>query len=397
MSAREVGTGLAHGPIPAATQEARHFPCAKTVTLSANTSWYLFNFRRSTITALVAAGYRVVCLTPEDAYSERLRELGSDWYPLPMDNAGSNPFKDAMLVRRFWRYYRALRPSAAFHFTVKNNVYGTWAAWSLGIPAVSNVSGLGTAFIRKGIVPAAARMLYRLSQPLAYRVFCQNDEDHRTLVDRRVVPHGKLRLLPGSGVDLLRFHPSLRDAGSTGPFRFLYAGRMLTDKGLNELVEAITGINSHGVRCTLSLCGFVSAGNVSAISQSTIDRWTTRPGILFLGPSDAMETVYARADCVVLPSYREGMPRSLLEAGAMGLPVVATNVPGCRSIISDGVNGLLCEARDVPSLQEALERMLGMPVEDRARMGNAGRARVEAEFDETLVVQAVLQVLEGLK
>lgn len=365
-----------------------------TITLSANTSWYLFNFRASTIRELVQAGYRVVCLSPPDDYSHRLNSLGCEWRALPMDNAGTHPGRDLALFWRFVRHYRRLRPLAAFHFTIKNNVYGTWAARALGIPAVNNVSGLGTAFIRPGLVASIVRGLYRLSQPLAHRVFCQNAEDFNLLHERRLVPADRLALLPGSGVDLQRFHPRLRVPRAAGaPLRLLYAGRMLADKGLHELIEAVHRINLSGVRCELSLCGFANAENVSAISQETLQQWAERPGIRWLGASDDMPGVYARADAVVLPSYREGMPRSLLEAAAMALPAVATNVPGCRHIVADNVNGLLCEARSADSLYNALERLHAMTDEERDRLGAAGRARVEDEFDERVVVKAALAVI----
>ncbi len=211
----------------------------QTVTISSNTSWYLYNFRASTIRRLLAEGYRVVCLSPEDDYSQKLiGDLGCEWVPLIMNNQGSNPFRDAGLVYQFWRYYRQLKPVAALHFTIKNNVYGTWAARTLGVPAINNVSGLGTAFIRSGLVPTIVRMLYKTSQPFAHRVFCQNEEDFAQLVESKLVAPKQLELLPGSGVDLDRFNPSLREA-HTGPFRFLYAGRMLADKGLNELIAAV--------------------------------------------------------------------------------------------------------------------------------------------------------------
>ncbi|MGV0953514.1 MAG: glycosyltransferase family 4 protein [Fluviibacter sp.] len=370
----------------------------QTICLSANTSWYLYNFRASTIRTFVDLGYRVVCLSPSDEYSTRLAELGADWRLLPIDNAGSNPVRDAALVLRFWRLYRSVRPIVAFHFTIKNNVYGTWAARSLGIPAVNNVSGLGTAFIRKGLVSAVVRGLYRLSQPLAHWVFCQNSEDFELLQQRRLVPANRLALLPGSGVDLLRFNPGLRRPRLAGqPLRLLYAGRMLADKGLHELIEAITRINAQSVRCELALCGFAGAANVSAINESKLQAWSQLPGVQWLGPSDAMPQVYADADAVVLPSYREGMPRSLLEAGAMGLPSVATDVPGCRNIVTDGVNGLLCEVRSSVSLQAAIEKLLTMDESERVQLGMNGRARVEAEFDERKVVDAALAVVREIE
>jgi len=274
-----------------------------TITLSANTSWYLFNFRASTIRALVKEGHRVVCLSPPDAYGPRLQELGCEWQPLPMDNAGAHPGRDLLLLWRFYSHYRRLRPAVVFHFTIKNNVYGTWASSLLGIPAVNNVSGLGTAFIRRGPVGALVRALYKLSQPLAARVFCQNAEDFDLLVEQRLVPVERLVLLPGSGVDLERFHPRLRAARAIGaPLRLLYAGRMLADKGLNELVAALAQVNAREVRCELTLCGFAGAENVSAIGEEQLQAWAQQPGVRWAGPSDDMPSVYAAADAVVLPS-----------------------------------------------------------------------------------------------
>lgn len=364
-----------------------------TITLSANTSWYLFNFRASTIRQLLASGYHVVCLSPPDNYSERLvDDLGCEWYPLVMNNSGNNPIQDIGLILQFWRYYRRFRPVAALHFTIKNNVYGTWAARVLGVPVINNVSGLGTAFIRKGPVSAIVRLLYKTSQPFAQRIFCQNEEDLQCLVDSNLVPQERLELLPGSGVDLKRFHPRDRESHQ-GPFRFLYAGRMLADKGLYELIAAVRSLHAAGVDCALWLVGFAGVGNVSAISESQLDEWSSLPGIEWLGPCDAMESVYAQVDCVVLPSYREGMPRSLLEAGAMGLPVLATDVPGCRHIVTDGYNGLLCQMKSSDSLLQAMQAMIDMTAEARATMGRNGRTMVEDKFDERLVLDATLRAV----
>ena len=367
----------------------------QTVTISSNTSWYLYNFRASTIESLLREGYRVVCLSPQDDYSQKLTDqLQCEWLPLVMDNHGSNPFRDAGLVFQFWRHYRSLKPAVALHFTIKNNVYGTWAARALAIPAINNVSGLGTAFIRSGPVSAIVRLLYRSSQPLAYHVFCQNEEDFAQLADSKLVPRERLELLPGSGVDLVRFNPVVRRARS-GNFRFLYAGRMLADKGLNELVAAIREINADSVKCQLWLCGFGDVENVSAISEQQLEKWGQEPGIDWLGPNDAMEEVYADVDCVVLPSYREGMPRSLLEGAAMGLPLVATDVPGCRTIVKDGVNGLLCEAGNSESLRMAMKKMLELPQTRRSRMGETARELVAAQFGEQRVIEATLHAIES--
>jgi glycosyltransferase involved in cell wall biosynthesis len=368
----------------------------KTVTLSSNTSWYLYNFRASTIRRFIEEGYRVVCLSPPDDYGHRLEgDLGAEWLSLPMDNAGSNPFRDFGLILRFWRHYHRLKPTAALHFTIKNNVYGTWAARLNGVPSINNVSGLGTAFIRSGFVGTVVRILYRTSMPLASRVFCQNEEDYDLLVREKLVPADRLSLLPGSGVDLQRFKPDLRERHDSN-FRFLYAGRMLADKGLRELIEAVQLLHTEGLGCEIWLCGFPDVKNVSAITQGEIEEWDRLPFVRYLGPSDAMETIYAQVDCVVLPSYREGMPKGILEAGAMGLPVVVTDVPGCRNVVTDAYNGLLCQARDVKSLADAMRRMLEMSDDARDMLGRNGRERVQAQFDEQLVINAALEAVNSV-
>ncbi len=369
-----------------------------TVVLSANTSWYLYNFRASTIRALRDRGYEVTCISPPDDYSDKLEsDLGSSWQPLKMNNQGHNPAHDVRLFLQFLRYYRKLRPVAVCHFTIKNNIYGTWAAKLLGVPAFNNVSGLGTAFIREGPVATVVRVLYRISQPFAHKIYCQNEDDARQLVENKLVPADRVEVLPGSGVDLNRFRPTLRVARDGAPFRFLYAGRMLADKGLRELRSAMQMINQSGQRCELWLSGFTGVENVSAFSDTELLEWAQEPGVKWLGPSDCMEKIYAQVDCVVLPSYREGLPRSLLEAGAMGLPVIATNVPGCRTVVKHDYNGLLCEAKNGKSLATTMQEMLALSKKKRREMGANGRQQVVDNYDERCVVEATLHGIESLQ
>lgn len=334
-------------------------------------------------------------MAPLDDYSKKLEsELGCEWYPLTMNNQGYSPVADLALFVQLWRYYRRIRPAVVLHFTIKNNIYGTWAARMLGIPAVNNVSGLGTAFIRSGMGAAIARRLYKASLPLSHHIFCQNPEDLQLLRDAKLVPPERVELIPGSGVDLEKFHPRLKKPHD-GPVRFLYAGRMLADKGLHELIAAVRIINADKAECILWLAGFADVENVSSISMEQVRAWASEPGIEWLGASDAMEQVYAQVDCVVLPSYREGLPRSLLEAGAMGLPVVATDVPGCRQVVKDGWNGYLCEAQSSESLVGAMRKVLTMRESGRRDLGCNGRALVAESYGEQLVVRKTLLALDA--
>ncbi len=368
----------------------------KTVIISANSSWYLYNFRSSTILRLVKDGYKIVCISPKDKHTIKLENLGCEWFDLKMSNKGSNPFKDIRIVFRLFYLYVRFKPLAVYHFTIKNNIYGTWAAYLAGIPAINNISGLGTAFIRKGFISYIVKILYKLSQPLAYRVYCQNEEDYQLLIDERLIPQQKLFLLPGSGVDTIRFNPNLvSETGSV--FRFLFVGRLIGDKGLYELMEAIKKINCDEPICHLWVCGFSKIDNISAISSKEIEEWQNLPGVVWIEPNDNIEQVMKDVNCIVLPSYREGMPKSLLEAGAMGLPSITTNVPGCRNIIQDKKNGLLCESRSSKSLELAMRTMISMPERDLIKMGHSARKIIEKSFDEEIVINAAIEALQSIK
>ena len=370
---------------------------SKIITLSANTSWYLYNFRSSTIKEFIGMGYQVICIAPEDNFSHKLESLGCQWIALEMDNKGTNPLKDVFICLKLFRLYKKIKPFVVFHFTIKNNIYGTWAASILNIPSINNITGLGTAFLKQNFISLVVKGLYKSSQPLAHKIFCQNKEDYFFLINKNLIPENKLFLLPGSGVNLQRFNPSLRKLYNEkdNQFKLLFCGRMLADKGLFELIKSLEEVNLHEIKCRLRLQGFIDNKNISAISDAQISQWSRLEWVDWKGPTDAIEEVMSLVDGVVLPSYREGMPRTLLEACAMGLPVIATNVPGCNDIVKDGINGFLCEPKNSDSLRDAILKLLDMPYEERINMGKKGREQVKEKFDEKYVVQAaVSSVLE---
>ena len=362
------------------------------IAITANTSWYIYNFRRSTIQAFIGLGCEVACLSPLDDYTEKLVGLGCSWHPLRVKGKSVNPVDDIFMMAQLFYLFARFRPDYCFNFTVKNNIYGVWVARVFGVRVINNITGLGTSFIHNNLTSLVVKILYKVSQKYADTVFCQNPDDYNMLLELGLVPKEKLRLLPGSGVNLKMFTP--RERRRVGQFCFLYVGRMLKDKGLFELVEAFVRIDQNSLPCVLKLCGFVGAMNVSAISEDAVKKWAENPNIIWMGVNDDMPSVYAEADCVVLPSYREGMPRSLLEAGAMGLPSITTDVPGCRNIISDGYNGYICNVRDVGSLQAAMINVLGLSDEELLNMSRNARAHVVENFDENIVVQEAVFAVE---
>jgi glycosyltransferase involved in cell wall biosynthesis len=263
-----------------------------------------------------------------------------------------------------------------------------------GVPAIANVSGLGTAFIRGGTFARFVSALYRLAFARSHMVFFQNPDDRDLFLERGIVPNEKARLLPGSGIDLDRFRPA--EPLAPGPPTFLFIGRLLADKGVREFVEAAAMTKARYPDAKFQLLGGLDPQNRTAVPDDELRGWIAGGAVEYLGPTDDVRPYIAKASAVVLPSYREGLPRSLLEGGAMARPLIATDVPGCREVVKGGVTGLLCEARSASSLAAAMARFADMDVDRRQALGNAARAKVATEFNESAVIDAYLEVLRPL-
>lgn len=371
------------------------------VIIALNSSWNLVNFRSGLIRALVADGYEVVAVAPDDAYSARLSELGCRFVALPMDNQGTHPLRDLLLIIRFYLLLRRERPDVLLAYTVKPNIYGSLAAGVLGIPVVNNIAGLGAVFIKGGWLERLVRGLYRLALRRCAKVFFQNGDDRALFIDAGLVKPEQADLLPGSGIDLMRFsadvQSSMPSASNSGrPFRFLLIARMLRDKGVVEYVAAAKQIRARWPNVECGLLGFLDVQNPAAISTEEMNAWVAAGDVRYLGVSDDVRLEITQADCIVLPSYREGTPRTLLEAAAMAKPIISTDAVGCREVVDDGVNGYLCRVRDADDLAAKMHAMLGLSVAERAAMGQAGRKKMELQFDEKIVINKYLQVVSEL-
>lgn len=356
------------------------------IVFSGNTAWGMWNFRGRVLAHFVERGFRVSVLAPYDeVWSARLRELGCEVYDLPVAAKGTNPLTDLGLYARFVRLFRQLRPDASITYTIKPNIYGSMAAQRLGIPYLPVTTGLGYVFLKRGLVSAVAKGLYRLAFRRARRVWFLNSDDVSTFRRSGLVAADRVEQLPGEGVDLAHF--ALTDVPEGPGVTFLLVGRMLTDKGVREFVEAAGYVRQHHPEARFQLLGAVWRDNPAAISAEQLEAWQRTGAVECLGATSDVRPYVAAADCVVLPSYREGVPCTLMEAAAMGRPLVATDVPGCREVVQDGVNGYLCRTKDARSLAEAMTRMLELPAEERRAMGLRGRRLMEERFDVRLIVQ----------
>ncbi len=360
-----------------------------------NTSWNIYNFRLNFIRSLQTDGHEVHTVAPIDDYTQRLEQAGCIHHNVRMDSRGANPLKDIGLMIELWSIYRKMKPDIILHFTIKPNIYGTLAASMLRIPVINNVCGLGTVFLKKGIVSEIAMRLYRWSFRYPRKVFFQNSDDQKLFLERNLVPAGIADLLPGSGVDLSRFTPT--QAAKNENFTFLLISRLITDKGVLEFIEAVKKLKSQGINARFQLLGPKDPDHKRGIKLSTIDGWIDSGVVEYLGTTDDVRQFINKADCVVLPSYREGTPRTLLEAASSAKPIVATDVPGCHHVVVDNYNGLLCKMKDSDDLADKMKIMAGLDVSVLKKMGENGRRKMELEFSEDLVIQKYIKAIRPFK
>jgi glycosyltransferase involved in cell wall biosynthesis len=363
------------------------------VGLVCNTAWAIHTYRPGLIKSLLAHGARVTVLAPRDRTFAPLQALGVTCIDVPIASKGTNPLADLKTLVALWRHYRALKPDMVFHYTIKPNIYGTIAAALARVKSIAVTTGLGYVFIQRSRAAQVAKRLYKIAFRFPREVWFLNPDDHRTFVDAGLLVHPeRAYLLRSEGIDLDQF-PLTPVVAGDGGLVFILVGRLLWDKGVAEYVAAARAVKARYPQARFQLLGPVGVANPSAISQQEVEQWVAEGVVEWLGETDDVRPYLSAADCVVLPSYREGMPRTLLEASALGRPIVATRVPGCRDVVEDGVTGLLCEARSADDLAAKMLQMLEMTAQQRAHMGELGRARMQAEFDERLIIQRYFAAL----
>ena len=370
--------------------------------LFANTDWYLYNFRRALATSLQRAGYDVLLISPPGPYGNRLRGLGLRWEPLPMQRRSLNPLRELALLWHLTRLLRRERPALVHGFTIKCAVYGSLAARLAGISArVNAVAGMGYVFTSSHVKARLLRPVVRGLLRLALggrdaRLILQNADDVELFRRAGLVDPAHIRLIRGSGVDCAQFAGISRQAPDDGCPRILLASRLLWDKGVGEYVAAIRQLRSQGRMLQALLAGTPDPGNPAAVPEPTIREWVDEGLLTWLGHVDDMAGLLGSVDIVVLPSYREGLPRTLVEAAACGLPLITTDVPGCREVVSDGVDGLLVPMGNSEALAQAIARLQDHPAFAR-QLGEAARRKARTQFDERIVIQRTMAVYAELR
>lgn len=369
----------------------------KTIAILSNTSWYIYNFRRNTITSLIDKGFRVVVISSLDNYSEKLKDLGAEFYEIKINPRGLNPFKEFLTLINIYIQLKKSRANLTLNFTPKINIYSSIVSRVLSINAINNIAGLGTVFVKKNYLSLLVRYLYKVSQKKVGFIFFQNEEDRELFLKFKIIKKEKTYRLPGSGVDLNRFSVNFKQTNENER-KFILVCRMLKEKGVIHYLNAAEILREkYGDKVSFYLLGFTDDSNPSFVSLAEIKKYEEKGCVTYLGVSDKIEDIISTKDCVVLPSYyREGVPRSLLEAAAMGKAIVTTNNVGCKDVVDDGINGYLCQPDNLSDLVCKLELVINMSNEKLKEFGLKGRAKVEKSFDEKIVVNKYIEEINYL-
>ena len=366
----------------------------KKIAIVVNNSWYAWNMRANLGFAFQNEGYEVVFICPYDKYSENIKKHFG-YENIDINSKGTNPIEDIKTIYNFYKTYKKIKPSIILHYNIKPNIYGTIAASMLNIPTINNIAGLGTLFIKQNFITKIAKFLYKFSQSRATKIFFQNQDDFKMFREEGLVDKNKCDVLPGSGVDIEKFIPI--EKKSDGVFRFILISRMLWAKGIQEFVDAAKIMKKKYNNIEFQLLGHLDVDSPTAIQKEQMEIWVAEGNVKYLGSSDNVKVEISKADCVVLPSfYREGTPRILLESASMEKPIITTDNVGCRDVVDNGINGFICKIKDSKDLVIKMEAMLNLTMEDRKKMGEAGRIKIVNQFDEKIVIEKYLSSIKKI-
>jgi|LGOV01.1.fsa_nt_gb galacturonosyltransferase len=362
----------------------------KKVLFSANDAFAIVNFRGNLVKELVDKDYDVVCTGELDGYEKDIENIGAEFVEFNIDKKGRNPFKEFLLIFKYIKHYRAINPDLILQFTIKPNLYGTLAARYLRIPVINNITGLGIVFNEKSFRRKIVEFLYKISTKHPKVIFFQNKEDLKLFRDTKLVKNKNYDLLPGSGINLDDFKPYEKANKKT--IDFLFVGRLIKEKGTELFIEAAKNIKEKYPYARFHVCGLLTLD--SNLNQEMFKEYQEKDYFSYHGVVKDIKSLHKFTDCLVLPTYyREGVPRSLIEASSSGIPIITTDNVGCRDIVEDKYNGYLIQKNDYESLYYAIESFLNMTIEEKDEMGKNGRLKTENEFDERIVIDKYIKYI----
>lgn len=361
----------------------------------ANTAWNIWHFRMALIGRLLEGGHEVSAVAPVDEYAEQIKSVpGLTFYVLnKLRRSGINPVHDVQLYFELKKLYQSIQPDIIIHFTHKLNIFGGWAAKHLGLRSYGVVTGLGYGFINHGLLRFIMSNLYRLSAHAHHDLIFENKEDLQLFRTQKIIPAHFGTAVNGCGVNCVYYAP-LPNSQPADQIIFLFLGRLLVDKGLLEFLHAAEGIKTNFPHVKFWVAGAVDKFNPAGIDPAILNAYSEKGVIDYLGFVEDVRPLLAACTCLVLPSYREAMARSITEAMAMEKPVITTDTAGCRELIEDERGGFVMPVKDVPGLAAAMTKMIQLTHQDRMRMGQVNRDKVNQLYADPIVVGQYLALLE---
>ena len=365
------------------------------IALVANTTWNIYNFRLNVIRRLRAEGHEVIVMAPVDEYiSYQWKIQGVHHYPIRTLRRDSvNPLRDIQLTLELIRLYRTHRPDLVVHYTVKPNIYGGIAAKLAGIPSIAVVTGLGYAFIHNGLVKRTTKSLYKVATRFHKRIVFENQDDRSLFIEEKLLDPAKSMSVKGCGVDLEFYSPADNTNGANKPLTFAFIGRLLYDKGIQEFIQAARLVKAEKPEVRFLIVGEIDRDNPSAIRETDLLRWVKDHIVEYHGATHDIRPFIAQSDCIILPSYREGMPRILMEAMAMKRPIITTDTAGCRETVEDAHNGFIVPVGNTEALAQAMRRFSEMSAMERELFGANGRNMAEELFDEHKIADEMYRII----
>ena len=353
-----------------------------TIAFITNTSWNIFNFRKGLVLHFISQGHRVIILAPKDRYTPQLSQWGVSFFETTLERTGTNPLKDLAYLKVLKAILKTESPNIILSFTIKCNIYGTLVAKNLSIPIICNISGLGTVFLVKGLVASLAMILYRYTFRYSTKVFFQNEEDRALFISKIPLRNENIDILPGSGINLEEF--KVKPIRIVSPTKFLMISRVIIEKGVREYAEVAKRV---GKEAQFTLVGQYDESHSRAIPKAEFDQWISEGIIQYFPHSDRIKDVISEHEVIVLPSYREGTPRTLLEGGAMGRPLIASNVAGCKQVVKDGFNGYLFNLTDPQSFYNKIRYYIKLSEEKKRELGKNSRQLIEEYYNEKIIIE----------
>jgi len=361
----------------------------KTVLFIVNHNITIYNFRKELVQRLLAEGYRVVAALPVTEETKKITDLGCEVVDMPVERRGTNPIHDFKLITGYRKIIRQVKPDVVLTYTIKPNVYGGMAAAGLKVPYLCTVTGLGVAIEGGGMLKKLSLLLYRMGLSKVSKVFFQNEANRQVFAEAKI-GKGRYELVSGSGVNIEEFdHIPFPNAES--PVEFLFSSRVQKAKGVENFLEMAERIKKKYPKAVFHILGFCEDDY-----QERLERLTGEGIVCYHGMLEDVRPVLAKCQCLIHPSYHEGMSNVCMEAAAAGRAVIASNINGCKEIVEDGVTGFLTEVNNTEDLTRAVERFLKMRYNEKMQMGEAGRKKMRREFDRKNVVSRYMQEIETI-